>query len=121
MLAARFDTGAELGGGWWRTLRRRSGTSPVVDLAMAEPIEIRVWGHEGAVDDRNRPLAPRLVVPGVVSTDRLSATLRLSAEQVTALGVGDWEFAIVVGDQTSGEPEVLSRGYFHVSGSVNDL
>jgi hypothetical protein len=119
VLAARWDTGAELGGGWRRTLRRRTSSTGATDLAMTEPITLDVWGSQGPVDDRSRAVAPRLSVAGSVSIDRLSADVRLSAEQVRALGVGEWEYRLTVTDPATNAPEVLCRGYFLVSGSVD--
>ena len=120
MRAARWDTGAELGGGWRRTLRRRTSSTEPIDLAIGEPVTVRVWDEAGALDVHDQPRVPQVEVVGTVSTDRMLATLILTTNHIATIGVGEWEYAITITDPVSGQPEVLIRGYFHVSGSVSD-
>ena len=113
MRASLWDTDAEIGGGWRVVLRRMAQGQAIV---LAQPTRLDLW---------NRGTDPATATPvesatAVLAGDNLSATLELSAAQITALGRGKFEHRLIVTDE-DGHPTVIARGVFRVRGAVDDL
>jgi hypothetical protein len=111
--AARWDTDAELGGSWTVTVKRLAGG---VALTLATPCTLDLWavGKDPVAD------APVKSVSGVLGGGNTSAAFTLSAAEVSTLGVGHHEDRLILGDPTIG-PQVMSRGWMIVRGTVDDL
>ncbi len=111
--ASRWDTDAEIGGGWRIVLRRQVG-DVFAQLAQPTRLDLRAPGADPETD------APAKTVVAVLATDKLSGTLELSEAEVRELGRGAHELAVTVTDADA-QTRVLMRGQFTVRASVGDL
>lgn len=113
MRAAQWDTDAEIGGGWRVVLDRLVAGAPV---ELAQPTKLDLWapGADPAT------ASPVKTVTGVLAVDKLSATLELSAAEITELGRGAFEDRLSV-TGTDGHTVVLTRGSFVIRGSAGDI
>jgi hypothetical protein len=111
--ASQWDTDAEIGGGWRVVLRRMAQGEPIV---LAQPTRLDLWAH--GLDPATAPTTE--TVAAVLASDNLSATLELSAAEITALGRGTFEHRVIVTDEDA-HTSVLMRGRFHIRGAVDDL
>lgn len=87
-----------------------------VALPLAAPCTLDLWavGKDPVAD------APVKSVTGVLGGSNASAAFTLSAAEITALGAGRHEHRLILGDPTIG-PQVMSRGWMVVRGTVGDL
>lgn len=113
MRASQWNTDAEIGGGWRVVLRRMAQGVPIV---LAQPTRIELWTR--GVDPATA--TPVKTVTATLASDNLSATLELSAAEITTLGRGKFEHRVSATDE-DGHTAVLMRGVFHVRGAAGDL
>ncbi len=113
MRASKWDTDAEIGGGWRVVLRRLAQGQAIV---LAQPTRLDLWAR--GLDPATA--TPTKTVTAVLATDSLSATLELSAAEITTLGRGKFEHRVTVTDDGN-HTAVLMRGVFHVRGAAGDL
>jgi hypothetical protein len=111
--ASQWNTDAEIGGGWRVALRRIAQGEPIV---LAQPTQMDLWAR--GTDPATA--TPVKTVTATLASDNLSATLELSATEITTLGRGKFEHRVSATDE-EGHTAVLARGVFHIRGAAGDL
>ena len=115
MRAEEFHADAELGGSWSAVVQRLADNGGSA-LQLTTPCRLDLWA--ATLNPAAAP--PTLSVDAVISGDGKSARITITANQITALGVGKFEQRLTIGDAVAG-PQVMGRGWFVVRGRVSDL